>query len=203
SFDGRTEVFTAYSEVNIGQNYHIKLVIADALDTALDSGVYLKAGSFDLGEIELGEDITIDAGTAVCEGGEIILETNIPNVTHTWYQDGIELGETSSTLTVTEPGDYTVQIIFSAQCFLEDVITIEFFPNPEINLTSIDLFGCSDTGFTTFNLQDNDLPILGNLSPSDYTVSYYLTEQEAIDGTATGLASPYSNVSSPQLIWVR
>src|SRR5690606_6728220 len=157
SFDGRTEVFTAYSEVNIGENYTIKLVIADASDTALDSGVYLKAGSFDLGEIDLGQDITIDAGTAVCEGGEIILETNIPNVTHTWYQDGIELDETSSTLVVTEPGEYTVQIIFSAQCFLEDVITIEFFPNPEINLTSIDLFGCSDSGFTTFNLQDNDL----------------------------------------------
>src|SRR5690606_6522337 len=80
---------------------------------------------------------------------------------------------------------------------------IEFFPNPEINVDAIDLLGCSDTGFTTFNLQDNNLPILGNLSPTDYTVSYYLTEQEAIDGTATGLTSPYSNVSSPQIIWVR
>ncbi len=30
SFDGRTTVFTAFSEVNLGDTYHIKLVIADA-----------------------------------------------------------------------------------------------------------------------------------------------------------------------------
>lgn len=51
SFDGRTSVFTAQSTVNIGESYHIKLVIADALDSVFDSGVFLKAGSFDIGEL--------------------------------------------------------------------------------------------------------------------------------------------------------
>src|SRR5690606_3785957 len=111
--------------------------------------------------------------------------------------------ETSSTLVVTEPGEYTAQIIFSPQCAPFDSIIIEFFPNPEINLDAIDLIGCSDTDFTEFTLENNNAQILGELSPNDFTVSYYLTEQEAIDGVTPGLTSPYTNISNPQLMWVR
>ncbi len=45
-FDGFTTVLRALEKVVCGQTYHIKLAIADAGDDALDSGVFLEAGSF-------------------------------------------------------------------------------------------------------------------------------------------------------------
>jgi gliding motility-associated-like protein len=45
-FNGLTVPLTAWSLVTCGQTYHIKLAIGDALDTALDSGVFLEGGSF-------------------------------------------------------------------------------------------------------------------------------------------------------------
>ena len=51
AYNGRTTTFTAQSQVNIGESYHIKLVIADAADSLFDSAVFLKGGSFDIGEL--------------------------------------------------------------------------------------------------------------------------------------------------------
>ncbi|MBO6751032.1 MAG: choice-of-anchor L domain-containing protein, partial [Psychroserpens sp.] len=202
SFDGRTTVFTAFSPVNIGETYTIKLIMADATDTALDSGVFLKAGSFDIGEVELGADITIADGTAACLGEPIILQTQAPSVEHVWFKDGFSIpGETSNTLVVTEPGFYTTQIIFSPQCIISDDILVEFLPLPEAN-TPPDLVGCSiGADIAVFNLFDNDLPILGaSQSPSDFTVTYHLTEQDALNGI-NPLVSPYTSLSDPQTVW--
>jgi len=44
--NGMTVTLTAYAEVVCGEEYHIKLAIGDASDGALDSGVFLEAGSF-------------------------------------------------------------------------------------------------------------------------------------------------------------
>ncbi len=44
--DGLTTMLTAYAEVICGENYHIKIVIGDAMDYMYDSWVYLEAGSF-------------------------------------------------------------------------------------------------------------------------------------------------------------
>src|SRR5271156_1454472 len=43
--DGLTTVLAVQAPVNPGQTYHIKLAIADALDFALDSNVFIKSGS--------------------------------------------------------------------------------------------------------------------------------------------------------------
>ncbi|MCB0792947.1 MAG: choice-of-anchor L domain-containing protein [Flavobacteriales bacterium] len=45
-FDGLTTVLTAFSLVQCGQPYHIKIAIADAGDAILDSGVFIEGGSF-------------------------------------------------------------------------------------------------------------------------------------------------------------
>jgi gliding motility-associated-like protein len=46
TYNGRTVVLTAKAKVQPCQVYHIKLAIADAGDGALDSGVFIEAGSF-------------------------------------------------------------------------------------------------------------------------------------------------------------
>jgi len=201
SFDGRTAVFTAQSAVIPGENYHIKLVISDATDTALDSGVFLKAGSFNLGG-NLGDDITIEAGTATCGGTDVVLDTNVPTGTHTWFQDGVEIeGETNSTLNVTEPGTYAVDVFFTDDCQFSSSIIVEFKPSPTAN-TAEDLSICINETAGDFNLIDNDDNILGAQDPDDYVITYHLTEQDAFDHVAP-LTSPYTNISNPQTIYAR
>jgi gliding motility-associated-like protein len=48
-YDGLTVILTAfYSGLQCGETYHIKLALADVSDTAFDSAVFLKEGSFDV-----------------------------------------------------------------------------------------------------------------------------------------------------------
>ncbi|WP_273289547.1 choice-of-anchor L domain-containing protein, partial [Winogradskyella sp.] len=201
SFDGRTTVFTAQSAVTPGENYTIKLVVADDRDNIYDTGVFLKAGSFDLGG-DLGEDITIEAGTAECGGSSITLDTSVTTATHTWYLDGVEIaGETGPTIDVSETGTYSVDIIFTGVCQASDSIFVEFKPNPEVNPAQ-NLSICETDGTAEFNLSDNDDDILGTQNPSDFIITYHLTEQDAIDNVGA-LPTIYENVANPQIIWAR
>ncbi|WMI68759.1 choice-of-anchor L domain-containing protein [Mangrovimonas sp. YM274] len=201
-YDGRTVEFTAFSEVNVGETYHIKLVMADEGDSALDSAVFLRAGSFDLGTFDLGIDITQANGNAVCQGESIILSTGADSVEHVWYKDGFVVeGETGSTLEITEGGQYSAQVIFSPTCTEDDTIFVEFIPSPAIS-EPMDLEVCSETQIGVFDLTENDILVLGELDASLYTISYHLTEQEAMDDV-NPLTSPYTNISSPQTVWVR
>jgi hypothetical protein len=45
-YDGFTKVFTAMANVTPGVTHHVKLAIADTADEALDSAVFIQAGSF-------------------------------------------------------------------------------------------------------------------------------------------------------------
>ncbi|MFT5849076.1 choice-of-anchor L domain-containing protein, partial [Psychroserpens sp.] len=201
SFDGRTTVFTAQAPVIPGDTYRIKLVIADAGDAALDSGVFLKAGSFDLGG-DLGDDITILAGTAECDGEVITLDTQTPTANHVWFKDGVEItGETASTLIILESGLYSVDIVFSGICQASDSVEVEFKPNAVAN-TPLNLSICSINGTGEFILTDNDSEVLGTQDPLDYEISYHLIEEDAINNI-NALGSPYTNVSNPQTIYVR
>ncbi|WP_282032684.1 choice-of-anchor L domain-containing protein, partial [Winogradskyella eximia] len=202
AFDGRTTVFTAQSAVVPGEVYTIKLVIADDRDNSFDSGVFIKAGSFNLGG-NLGDDITIAAGTAECDGTEIILDTELSLATHIWYKDDVVIpGETSSTITVTEPGVYYADFDFSGVCTgSADPILIEFRNSPTASPAQ-NILICSGTGTEEFDLSENDDDILGGQDPLDFFVSYHLTEQDAIDNVGA-LPIPYTNISSPQTIWAR
>lgn len=46
NFNGMTELLTASSPIVPGRTYHVKLVIADRVDTQYDSAVFIQAGSF-------------------------------------------------------------------------------------------------------------------------------------------------------------
>ncbi|KQC31524.1 hypothetical protein AAY42_17835 [Flagellimonas eckloniae] len=61
SMAGMTRSMVAASEVTPGEVYSIKLVIADNLDSALDSAVFLEGSSFST-DVGLGEDRTVQNG---------------------------------------------------------------------------------------------------------------------------------------------
>ncbi|MEC9208826.1 MAG: choice-of-anchor L domain-containing protein [Bacteroidota bacterium] len=66
-FDGFTTPLTAVAAVNCGDTYHIKLVVADAVDNAYDSGVFLESGSFS--SLEPGAiSIQVNTTDAMCNG---------------------------------------------------------------------------------------------------------------------------------------
>ncbi|WP_370389980.1 choice-of-anchor L domain-containing protein, partial [uncultured Winogradskyella sp.] len=200
-FRGYTIPMTAESIVTPGTSYTIKLVIADDQDTQFDAAVFLEAGSFNLGG-DLGDDITIAAGTAECGGEAVTLDTGLPTATHTWFQDGVEIpGETGSTIDVTQTGTYSVEIEFSGSCQTQDSIFVEFKSSPTANQPQ-DLTVCDVDGTAEFDLSENDDDILGAQDPTEFIVSYHLTEDDAINNL-NPLPINYTNATNPQTIWAR
>jgi hypothetical protein len=86
-YDGFTKVLTAIVAVQCGQTYHIKLVVADIGDQILDSGVFLKAGSFSsAGAITVSSNIsygTLNDSTLYegCGQACIIIDRGTGNIT--------------------------------------------------------------------------------------------------------------------------
>ena len=56
----------------------------------------------------------------------------------------------------------------------------------------------------TFDLTTQDATVLGAQNPTNYIVSYYLTQADADAGiAATALTSPFTNTVNPQVVYVR
>lgn len=95
SYPGFTTVLTAMSQVIPCSTYHIKLAIADKGDPALDSGVFLKAGSFtsNIVQIKLSAGLTSTSGAPVivegCDSANLKLTRKI--VSGSVYADTINL----------------------------------------------------------------------------------------------------------------
>lgn len=76
--DGFTAVLTAYAQVICGENYHIKIVIGDAMDYLYDSWVFLEAGSFQSNVLTLDYNAPnysspIDGGVYEgCQAGDLV-----------------------------------------------------------------------------------------------------------------------------------
>ena len=153
AYDGYTRAFTAQSEVIPGQTYHIKLAVADAGDSSLDTAIFLEGGSFDLG-LDLGEDILIENGLAPCPDDTYIINTFTENGEYTWFNNDIEIeGENSSTLEVTESGDYSVNISYGDNCSYSDDLFIEFYIPLTIESPET-IFSCDNNLVDGFGISD-------------------------------------------------
>jgi len=135
TYRGYTVKLTAEADVIPGQTYHIKLAVADYSDTSWDTAVFLQAGSFEIGTIDLGPDLTVENQNAPCEQSSAILDSGIEASDHaeiSWYKDNelIE-GETEGTIEIDEDGTYTVIVIYGGSCVVSDEIVVEFAPVPE------------------------------------------------------------------------
>ena len=207
-YEGQTVVMQAQAPVVKGSQYHIKLVIADYRDSGVNSAVFLLGGSFDLGDVDLGGDLLVSTGNAVCAGGNAVINSQLNPADYEFeWKNGPNVipNENGPTLTVTQPGDYTlVASYIGSTCSGESTVTVEFYPavqditgNPQ-NLTA-----CNATGFATFDLTVNNPVILGTLNPADYTITYHASQLEA-EGNAGIITGPYTNVTpNLQTIYVR
>ena len=198
NFIGHTEVMTASATVIPNEVYTIKLVVADDGDTIYDSAVFIDGGSFDIGQLDLGEDILVSSGNALCEGQEIVLDAGaLPNnSTIEWFMDGglIE-GETGVTLTVTETAFYSAIItVDNTDCAYGDDILVEFFQSPVISPVEDAIIKCANEGYTLeVNIENSDqlnsLTYIWTLDGIDLQTgtenTYYLNEMNEESGEFT------------------
>src|SRR5690625_3544390 len=91
-------------------------------------------------------------------------------------------------------------------CYAWTELTLEVVPAPEMPNELEDIFACGIDGeFAILDLTQNEDDIFGDQDPEDYEVSYYETEDGAIDGTnPIGHPEAYEYEGpGPDTIWVR
>lgn len=195
NFNGLTVPMTASSAVIPGQQYHIKLVIADRNDSSFDSAVFLEGGSFNFG-LELGIDFLISGGNALCAGTTNQLTSDLdPNLySFVWSdQNGVIPGETGPNLLINQTGTYTlVATLNNTSCSATDSIVVEYY-DPITLSTPNNLTNCDSSGFAQFTLSQNNASVLGTYPAAQHTVTYHLTEADAISGV-NPLPNLYTNV---------
>ena len=112
--------------------------------------------------------------------------TSCTEVRYIWYKDGQEItGEINSTLTVSEPGNYSVDVALSEGCTTNDEIIIEFYTPQTIGSLPV-LNSCDNLiadGDATFNLNLQTPNIIAQLTPSEYTIDYFETQENAENNT--------------------
>ncbi|RLJ59811.1 proprotein convertase P-domain-containing protein, partial [Lacinutrix venerupis] len=111
----------------------------------------------------------------------------------------------SSSAVIGVPQDIFVRIEYlTSDCFETATFTLNVTAQPTIN-PALDMELCDDPsndGFEAFNLESQNLIILGTQPATDYTVTYYTSLADAAAGV-NALVSPYTNTVNPEPIFVR
>ena len=172
-FRGHTVSMTAEADVIPNEQYHIKLVVADDGDTLFDSAVFLAAGSFDIGDLDLGDDILIVNGDANCTGDAVTLDAgSLPNnSTIAWFRDGVLIdGATDTTLQVFNTALYSAEItINGTDCVFSDEVLVEFNPNPEPDFPQDSIIKCANESFLL------EVDVLNEDDPNIHSLTYIWT----------------------------
>lgn len=151
NLNGHTVLMLAWQYVTPNNPYRMKLVVADRNDSSWDSAVFIEGGSFFVGNADLGGDVTIDNGTALCDYEELILSVSAPDgAIITWFFNGEVIpGEDGPELLVTEPGTYGVEIQNpnAPDCVITDEVVVEFKTSAIVELGE-DILVCDEVSAT-------------------------------------------------------
>ncbi len=192
--NGYTVPLTAVQDVTPGLTYKIKIVLGERGDGKYDSFIFLAGNGFNF-NIDLGEDQTL------CRGDEYTLDAGELNglATYKWYKNGVEIpGEVSSTLKVSENGNYKVEATLS-DCVLEDEvqINVEDLPAPR-NIVKEE---CSKTEYAEFYLPGKNPEIIEG--HEEYTITFHKTFDDALQNI-NFLPDFYTNeIPSIETIYIR
>lgn len=201
NYNGRTTILNASASIQPNVNYEIKIIIADQTDENFDSAVFIQPNTLNL-DLDLGEDISICAE-------EFILDANIneASATYTWFfNDTLIAGETMPTLTITESGDYGVEIeipLGNSFCVLQDEVNVSI--TGEQTADPISDFALCDpdgNGQELFDLTLKNSDVVNAVPSSSYTVSYYFSSDDA-QNEVNPITNPITNSTNPETIFVR
>ena len=179
-YDGYTTPLTANIPIVSCQTYHMKLVIADAVDGAYDSGVFLDfaglvcpGGAVDLqlvsdtaaegcfdGEVQIVADLILPTTVNITTGGQAIDGTDISPITTSY---NLPTGSSTTPITITALADGLVEGTESLMIYVEyiacgstpvyDSVEVFILDQPTINFTSTveNCGACDGTASATFN----------------------------------------------------
>ncbi len=142
--------------------------------------------------------------------GEDEILNGLTDVTLTYYntQTDADIGDPATEIpTPTAYPSIGAETIWVRAVNLNLCVTVSSFnlEIPRVTLQEVGLFQvCDDStpdGFTLFDLDSQTTTI--NLNNPILEVTYHLTEADAEAGTIPSLASPYTNITNSQIIWVR
>ncbi|MFP9100265.1 hypothetical protein ACLI09_14540, partial [Flavobacterium sp. RHBU_24] len=135
-------------------------------------------------------DVVITPDFMLCEGDTAVLTVELTGqgvaefqypTTYQWSgPNGVIVGATANTLTVSEPGTYTAQLT-NAACdvlFGQVVVSTPVFPTSDPE----DITVCYTTPTPIFNLTQNDPVIHNTQDPELWPVTYFADEASAIAG---------------------
>ncbi|MGG7034833.1 MAG: choice-of-anchor L domain-containing protein [Flavobacterium sp.] len=200
--NGITKKLTAKATVFAGVKYHIKMVIADRGDNQYDSMVFLEGGSFDTGKVDLGPDLLIANGDALCAGDTYVVDSKLsPNdFNFVWKKNGeVISGATERSYTVTDTGDYSLEATYKGStCHEVYNIRIEYYPSPGTPAT---LELCSSESSNGFDLTKNTTILLEPYMVNSHLVEYYPTTEDA-DAKTNEIVNTTAYVVSDQLTTV-
>lgn len=190
NFSGRTIPLTANATVVPGQSYHFKMVLADNQDFRYDSGVFLEAGSFDIGVQILGPGgVQLPASINVCDNAPqtFTASTQVPNATYVWYLNNVVIpGATGPSYTATQPGVYKVEVTLPGNsCPGSATITIVGGTSPTVQNAT--LTSCYTAGNAIFDLTSAQAAI--STTPGA-NFSYYINQADANAGNANTIVAP-------------
>lgn len=208
NFNGQTKILTAVAEIDPGEDYHIKLVIADEgknANSQYDSAVFLEAGSF-TGNIDLIPAIETDDSAIICNGSNVTIQPKNPatdindsGAKYYWYKDNVSLGlplnQTSYTTNV--PGDYRLEVVLSTGCTLAGNVKVENAPVAVINNSPIMICDDDFDGKYVEKLSNFTGQIVTNFN-GDFTVEYYTQS-----GTKINPDNDFEFTQNPQDITVK
>ncbi len=173
-------------------------IVYAAADNLFECNTGTAVGVFDLTE----NDAIISGPT-----------TNPTDFVLKYYETELEADAGSNPISATDAVAFSAtdgQIIYArfeyqtSGCYETVSFTLNLLDQPLI-FPVIDMDTCDDIsndGSEPFDLSDQTLDILGTQSDANYTVSYYASFTDADAGT-NELSVPYTNISSPQPIYVR
>ena len=211
SFNGQTKILTAKTDVIPGEKYHIKLVIADQGNGLYDSGVILKAGSF-TGNINIGNDLTIDNADPLCENQTYRITPNPPlndpSAEYYWYKDGVSLPVPVSqnyfeVTNVTGEGFYNLEVIMRSGCKLQGSVNIEKAPKPDFDTSDIMVCDSNFDGNHTAKLSNFTSRIVSNFQRG-FEVSYYRNAGDATtNNNPINPDAEFIFTQNPQTLYVK
>lgn len=185
-----------------GKKYRIKLAMADYCNTNHVSAVFFNARSFELGELDLGADLTVEANTAICSYGSKTIHSGLmgEGLEISWLKDGEVIpGENGVDLEISESGEYRVIGRYPAiNCEVTGSIKAEMFqPLNEI------IHEAKSIEYCRYSLEDivvdltlSEESMLAGLDASRYKLSYYLTKEDA-EAAVNSIEVPSSHKIEP------
>ncbi|MCP1995112.1 choice-of-anchor J domain-containing protein [Flavobacterium sp. HSC-61S13] len=168
-----------------GRKYRIKLAVIDFCSTvAHSSAVFFNAGSFNLGNLDLGADLLVSQGTALCDTECVTIHSGlgIDNVGIQWFKDGqLIVGADQPDLEVCESGVYKVIGEYTEiGCMVEGERIIEIFPPISTVMQAPETLDFCRKSVVpiVLDLTQIEAQMLSGATAEDYQFAYYQMPEE-------------------------